>query len=182
MVAHTFFQKSAKSKFQHVGKLYPLDTPSKTQYNTAMNSTALRTINDAPVQGGVGDPAHIGSYPPTLPVEIALRVAPLRDICEAYGISKDQWAELRNDPVFRRDLTAAVEHVKQEGASVKLKAQLQCDELLKTSWNMIHDTTGATPPSVRADLIKHTYRVAGLIEPPSGNGNALPAMNIQINL
>lgn len=129
-----------------------------------------------------GDPSHIGMYPPTLPVEIALRVAPLRDICEAYGITKDQWAALRKDPIFQRDLSAAVEHVKKEGANVKLKAQLQCDELLKTSWRMIHDTSGATPPSVRADLIKHTYRVAGLIEPPSGAASNAPTMNIQINL
>lgn len=145
-----------------------------------MTSTDLSTITAPPRQGG--NPARVGTYPPSLPVEIALRVAPLREICEAYGISKDQWVVLRSDPVFQRDLTAAVEHVKKEGASVKLKAQLQCDELLKTTWNMIHDTTGMTPPSVRADLIKHTYRVAGLIEPPSGGGNGLPAMNIQINL
>lgn len=128
------------------------------------------------------DPASIGAYPPTLPVEIALRVAPLREICEAYGITRDQWAALRQDPVFRRDLAAAVEHVKKEGANVKLKAQLQCEELLKTSWGMIHDRTGVIPPSVRADLIKHTFRVAGLIEPPSGTVNNAPTMNIQINL
>lgn len=139
-----------------------------------MNAPALMRAN--------ADPASIGSYPPTLPVEIALRVAPLREICEAYGIDKDQWAALRKDPVFQRDLAAAIDHVKKEGASVKLKAQLQCDELLKTSWTMIHDTSGGIPPSVRADLIKHTFRVAGLIEPPSGTSNNAPTMNIQINL
>lgn len=139
-------------------------------------------MNVPALTGSNRDPAHIGGYPPTLPVEIALRVAPLREICEAYGIDKDQWAALRKDPVFQRELAAAIDHVKKEGASVKLKAQLQCDELLKTSWTMIHDSSGGIPPSVRADLIKHTFRVAGLIEPPSGTGNALPAMNIQINL
>ena len=128
------------------------------------------------------DPAQIGAYPPTLPIEIALRVAPLKDICEAYGITKDQWAVLRQDPVFQRSLAAAVEQVKQEGASVKLKAQLQCDELLKTSWTMIHDASGGIPPSVRADLLKHTFRVAGLIEPPQNTTQGAPTMNIQINL
>ena len=128
------------------------------------------------------NPAKVGTYPPTLPIEIALRVAPLKDICAAYDLSRDDWLALREDPVFQRDLAAAVELVKKEGASVKLKAQLQCDELLTTSWTMIHDHSGAIPASVRADLLKHTFRVAGLIEPPQTNNVSAPTMNIQINL
>ena len=128
------------------------------------------------------NPAEIGTYPPTLPIEIALKVAPIKDICEAYGLSHEQWAELRLNPVFQRDLAAAVELVKKEGVSVKLKAQLQCEELLTTSWSMIHDASGAIPASVRADLIKHTFRVGGLVEPPQASAANVPALNIQINL
>ena len=128
------------------------------------------------------NPAEIGAYPPTLPVEIALRVAPLKDICEAYGISYEQWQDLRYDPVFQRDLAAAVELVRKDGMSVKLKAGLQAEEMLKTSWAMVQDVTGAIPPSVRADLLKFTFRVAGLIEPPQSAAANIPALNIQINL
>ncbi len=128
------------------------------------------------------NPAQIGTYPPTLPIEIALRVAPLKDICEAYDISQEQWKELRHDPVFQRDLAAAVELVRKDGMSVKLKAGLQAEEMLKTSWAMVNDTTGQIPPSVRADLLKFTFRVAGLVEPPQANAAAVPALNIQINL
>lgn len=123
----------------------------------------------------------IEAYPATLPIEIALRVAPLEDICAEYGISLQRWFELREDPVFQHDLTRAVALVKQEGMTVKMKAQLQADELLKTNWRMIHDPT--VPASVRADLSKFTFRVAGLTEPPKDNDarNAPPLM-IQINL
>ena len=129
------------------------------------------------------DPSELG-YPPTLPIEIALRVAPLPDILAAYGIDKTDFANLRQDPVFLADLKRAVEMVKKEGMSFKLKAQLQSDELLKTSWKMIHDQSGDVPPSVKADLLKFTIRAAGLdgSKDPSANGNAGPSLSIQINL
>lgn len=129
------------------------------------------------------DPSDIG-YPPTLPVEIALRVAPLPDICKAYGISKERFNELKHDPVFVADLKRAVEMVKKDGMSFKLKAQLQADELLKTSWSMIHDRSGDVPPTVKADLLKFTIRAAGLdgSKDPSANGGGGPSLSIQINL
>lgn len=129
------------------------------------------------------DPSEIG-YPPTLPIEIALRVAPLPDICKAYSISKEEFDELRRDPVFLADLKRAVEMVKKDGMSFKLKAQLQSDELLKTSWKMIHDLSGDVPPSVKADLLKFTIRAAGLDgskDPAAAQANA-PRLSIQINL
>ena len=142
-----------------------------------MNALTPPTIRTRPE-----NPAEIGTYPPTLPIELALKVAPIKDICEAYGLSHEQWAELRLNPVFQRDLAAAVELVKKDGMSVKLKAGLQAEEMLKTSWSMVHDTSGLTPASVRADLLKFTFRVAGMVEPPQTSSANVPALNIQINL
>jgi hypothetical protein len=63
--------------------------------------------------------------------------------------------------------------------SFKLKARLQAEELLKTSWRLIHEpTTGA---AVRADLIKATMRWAGY-EQKEAAGTASSNLNIQINL
>lgn len=129
------------------------------------------------------NPAEIGQYPPTFPVEIALRTAPLPDICAAYGISHADWLALKNDPVFQRDLAAAVELVKKDGMSFKLKAALQADELLKTSWRMIHSNNDDVPASVRADLLKFTVRAAGLADPDDKNNGGLQnTLQIQINL
>lgn len=120
-------------------------------------------------------------YPPSFPVEIALRVAPIRKICEAYDISRDDFEIIRHSPVFIADLKRAVEAVRKDGASFRLKAQLQSDELLKTSWKMIHDPIG-TPASVRADLIKFTVRAAGLDGSREAAGAAAVGLSIQINL
>ena len=126
------------------------------------------------------NPADLGWYPPTFPVELALRVASVKTVCEAYGFDRAQWDAIRSDPVFQADLARACEMVKKDGMSFKLKAQLQSEELLKTSWRMIHAPEGKVPASVRADLLKFTIRAAGLVEDktgPAGTGN-----NLQINI
>lgn len=135
--------------------------------------TALVTINP-------DNPADIG-YPPTLPIELALKVASVKDICAAYDISREDWEVLRNDPVFKADLASAVEMVRKEGMSFKLKARLQAEELLKTSWKMIHAPSDEVPPSVKADLLKFTVRCAGLEADAkaSAGGNQ---NNLQINI
>jgi hypothetical protein len=127
------------------------------------------------------DPASIG-WPPTLPVEIALKTAPMNEIREAYGYTTDEWARLKDDPGFLADLTAAVQMVKKEGMSFKLKARLQAEELLKTSWRLIHAPTDEVPSSVKADLVKATMRWAGYDNKDNAVGSNGNALNIQINL
>lgn len=105
------------------------------------------------------DAARLG-YPPTLPVELALKEKTPRELCAIYGISHDEWNRLRQDPVFVADVKARSIELETDGLSFKMKAQLQAVELLKKSWDMIHGPK--TPPAVAADLIKFTVRAAGL--------------------
>lgn len=126
------------------------------------------------------DPAAIG-WPPTLPIEIALKTAPLNDIRDAYGYSLDEWSSLRDNQDFLSDLAAAVAMVKEEGMSFKLKARLQAEELLKTSWRLIHAPIDEVPSSVKADLIKATARWAGYDAKDNG-GSGGTQLAIQINL
>jgi hypothetical protein len=107
------------------------------------------------------DPSELG-WPPTLPVELALRTATPKQIKEAYGYTDDQWELLRRHPAFLKDLAAAVEMIRKEGVSFKMKARLQSEELLGTAYKMIHDKTGEVPPAVQADLLKFIVKVAGL--------------------
>ena len=134
---------------------------------------ALTTLNPH-------NPADIG-YPPTLPIEVAMKTASIQDICAAYGLEKEDWDKLRNDPVFISDVAAAVEMLKKEGMSFKMKARLQAEELLKTSWKLIHAPMDEVPPSVKADLIKFTVRAAGL-EADAKAGNTGNQNNLQINI
>ena len=125
------------------------------------------------------NPATLG-YPATLPLELAMRTASVRDLCTEYGLSKEDWEELRLNPLFQADLRAAVEMLRKDGMSFKIRARLQSEELLKTSWKMIHDVLA--PFAVRADMIKFTVRVAGLDTNPKDGAVGLGNFNIQINL
>lgn len=125
------------------------------------------------------NPAELG-YPATLPIEVALRTAPIQRICEAYGLSKEDWDTLRHHPQFVKDVAAAHEELKKDGMSFKMKARLQSEELLKTSWKLIHASNDDVPPSVKADLIKFTIRAAGL--EADKNAGQQNTNNLQINI
>ena len=107
------------------------------------------------------DPASLG-WPPSLPLELALAQQSVREICTAYGIDKFEYARLRNDPAFRRAVTQAIDTLQEDGASFKLKARAQSEELLKTSWALIHKPLDQVSASVKAQLIMFTVRCAGL--------------------
>lgn len=127
------------------------------------------------------DPSELG-YPPTLPIEIALQTAPMDDIREAYGFTVGQWQRLMNTEQFKSDITAARAMLSEEGMSFKAKARLQAEELLKTSWGLIHDKSGDVPPSVKADLLKFTIKAAGLEASPKDTGVNITPLQINISL
>lgn len=139
-------------------------------------SSLLRHMADASA-----DPASLG-YPPTLPVEIALRSAPIKSICEAYGISKQEWDELRVNPLFLRDLREAVDMLRKDGMSFRMKARLQAEQLLQTGWTLIHSSNDDVAPAVKADLIKFIIRAAGLDGSKDQAAAATAAVALQINL
>lgn len=127
------------------------------------------------------DPADVG-FPATLPLELAMREDTPKNICKAYGISKAEYDVLCANPYFVRAVEDAIAELQKDGVSFKIKARAQAGELLKTSFQLIHD--GDTPPSVKADLIKFTIRSAGLdasIDQKNA-GNAAPGVALQINL
>lgn len=125
-------------------------------------------------------------WPPTLPVELALKTASPQELRREYGYSDAEWAALRENPVFLKELAGACELVRQEGMSFKLKAKLIAEENLKEVFRLIRDP--ATPHAVRGKLIEVNARWAGF--DPRTNGEdaagagALVAnsLNIQINL
>lgn len=127
------------------------------------------------------NPAEIG-YPPTLPIEVALKTASPQELKEEYGFSDEDWSALKYNPAFLADVKAAAEMVKKEGMTFKLKARLQAEELLKRSWRLIHSSTDDVPSSVQADLIKATMRWAGYDNKEQAASAAGTGFNIQINL
>lgn len=105
------------------------------------------------------DPAAI-SYPPTMVVELALREFTPRQVCEAYGVSAEQWDVIRQSPVFVSDLKARMIELQTDGVSFKMKARLQSTEYLKKLWTITDDKEA--PYAIRADIMKFVIRAAGL--------------------
>lgn len=150
-----------------------------------MSSAALATLPQAPALIP-GDRSHIETrnpadlgFPPMLPLELALKIAPPAQICAHYGITREQFAAIIAHPVFVKSYQEAVEQLKVDGMSFKMKAKMQAEGFLATSFAMV--TNPATSDAVRADLIKNTVRWAGYDAKAAevGTGNSF---NIQINL
>ena len=125
------------------------------------------------------NPAELG-FPPMLPIELAMHLSPVPEICAAYNIGKDEFLKLVDDPLFVQAYAGAQEMLRKDGMSFRIKARMQAEELLKTSWAMIQSTS--TPTAVRADLIKSTVRWAGYEPKGDGPGALGNAFQININL
>ncbi len=135
---------------------------------------SLRTLQKA-------DPSELG-FPSTLPLELALKEKSPRDLCEAYGISQDEWDKLRHDTLFVAAVAGYVDELKKDGMTFKLKARLQSEVLLATSFKLIHSSNDDVPPNVKADLIKFTIRAAGLDGSKDQAQAAGPQNALQINI
>ena len=124
------------------------------------------------------DPSQLG-FPPMLPIELALRLDTPQKICQAYNISKDEFQSITKHPVFIKAYSEAVEALKTDGVSFKMKAKLQAEDFLATSYAMVKNAN--TSDAVRADLIKATARWAGF-DAKETAGASGTGFNIQINL
>ncbi len=127
------------------------------------------------------DPAALG-FPATLPIEIALKTATTEELQQAYNLTQQEWDSLWENPQFVGAVAGAMEALQKEGMSFKMKARLQSEELLRTSWKMIHAPSDEVPPSVKADLLKFTIKAAGLVEDPKAQSGPQNALQININL
>jgi len=106
---------------------------------------------------------------------------PLSDVMKRHDITADGMLKFNKDPVFLKRVDEYREEIRDKGMTFKLKARAQAEELLTTSWLLIHDP--AVSPAVKADLIKSTVKWAGL-EPKNDDaaGQSAGGVKITINL
>ena len=119
--------------------------------------------NNLPVHymTAVNDPSTLG-WPSSLPLELVLAQQSVKEICTAYGLARQDYERLRQDHGFRRAVEEAKQTLQEDGATFRLKARAQSEELLKTSWGLIHAPLDQVSASVKASLIMFTVRCAGL--------------------
>lgn len=84
----------------------------------------------------------------------------LQEIMGRHNITANDILSFSTDPIFLKKVEHYRGEVRDKGLTFKLKARAQAEELLTTSWLLIHDP--AVSPAVKADLIKSTVKWAGL--------------------
>ncbi len=127
------------------------------------------------------NPAKIEAFPPTLPIEVALRVAPVPDIFRAYGLGKADFERITRDPSFIVALEECVEELRDPKKSFRMKARLQAEALLTNSWDLINAPNAVVSPQVKAGLIQATWKAAG-VDGGEKQVQKRPGAALQINI
>jgi hypothetical protein len=133
---------------------------------------------------------HIAPHEPTrwterLAFDIALRLEgsgeDVNEILDRHQLNASALLVFNKDPVFLRQVGKFRDEIRDKGVTFRLKARTQAEELLKTSWVLIHSPDVSA--AVKADLIKSTVKWAGL--EPKGDvsaENGAGGVRITINL
>ena len=130
-------------------------------------------------------PAHAPTWSNRLAFDIALRLEgsgePLESILKTHGITAEVLAGYGKDPAFEKQVEYLRTEIREKGLSFKLKAKSQAEDLLTTSWLLIHNPD--VSPAVKADLIKSTVKWAGLDSSVNADvGGNTGGVKITINL
>lgn len=115
----------------------------------------------------------------TLVIDVALGVD-YDTICEAYGLQYPQLQQIMEEPGFKNRLGKLRDDMAKEGVSFRMKAQMQAEEYLKTSFQMVHNED--IDPKVRAKLIGDTVRWAGFDTAANAEAAAGSGISVTINL
>ena len=109
-------------------------------------------------------PLHHVKWSDRLAFDVALMLegsgGTLQEVIARHKISGNDILTFNADPVFLKKVEHYRGEIQDKGLTFKLKARAQAEELLTTSWVLIHDP--AVSPAVKADLIKSTVKWAGL--------------------
>lgn len=131
-------------------------------------------------------PLHLTKWTDRLAFDVALCLEgsgeSLDEIKDRHRIDADDLLVFNKDPVFLKRVETYRDEVKEKGLTFRLKARAQAEELLTTSYMLIHDP--AVSPAVKADLIKSTVKWAGLEPKNTENDNnaGTGGVKIVINL
>ena len=129
-------------------------------------------------------PLHHTKWSDRLAFDVALALEgsgeTLDEIKQRHHIRSSDLMVFKGDPVFLKKVEHYREEVREKGLTFRLKARAQAEELLTTSWGLIHSPD--VSPAVKADLIKSTVKWAGLeVKTEEGAGGAAGGVKININ-
>lgn len=118
-----------------------------------------------------------------LAFDVALRLEgsgeTMQEILERHEIDPLDLLTFNKDPVFLKKVTVFRDEIRDKGITFRLKARTQAEELLKTSWMLIHSPDVSA--AVKADLIKSTVKWGGL-EPKNDAGSDAGGGGVKITI
>lgn len=129
-------------------------------------------------------PLHHTKWSDRLAFDVALALEgsgeSLDEIKQRHHITSRDLLVFNKDKVFLKKVEHYRDEVREKGLTFKLKARAQAEELLTTSWGLIHSPD--VSPAVKADLIKSTVKWAGLeVKTDEGTGSVAGGVKININ-
>jgi hypothetical protein len=99
-----------------------------------------------------------------LAFDIALRLEgsgeEVDEILDRHRLLTTDLLSFNKDPIFLKKVEHFRGEIREKGITFKMKAKAQAEELLTTSWALIHSPDVSA--AVKADLIKSTVKWAGL--------------------
>jgi len=104
----------------------------------------------------------------------------MNEVIARHKISMHDVLDYNQDPVFLKKVEHYRDEIRAKGMTFRLKARAQAEELLTTSWMLIHND--GVSPAVKADLIKSTVKWAGLEPKDNGPVEGAGGVRIMINL
>ena len=104
----------------------------------------------------------------------------LDEIRTRHKITVDDIVKFNTDKVYLKKVESYRTEIVDKGMTFKLKARAQAEELLTTSWTMIHSLEVSS--AVKADLIKSTVKWGGLETNNTNTEDASGGVKITINL
>lgn len=118
-----------------------------------------------------------------LAFDIALRLEgsgeEVDEILDRHHIQTQDLLSFNKDPIFLRQVENYRGEIRDKGILFKTKARMQAEDLLTTSWCLIHNPDVSA--AVKADLIKSTVKWAGL-EPKNDVAESGPAGGVRITI
>lgn len=104
----------------------------------------------------------------------------LDEVRDRHKITTSDILVFNSDPVFLKKVEHYRGEVRDKGLTFKMKARAQAEELLKTSWTLIHSPDVSA--AVKADLIKSTVKWGGLEPKGEVSTEGTGGVRITINL
>lgn len=104
----------------------------------------------------------------------------IQEVMTRHRVSEDDLLVFNADPTFLKKVSHYRDEVREKGLTFRLKARAQAEELLVTSWTLIHSPDVSA--AVKADLIKQTVKWGGLEPKEASDQNASGGVKITINL